>query len=38
MIEKQGEATVSCEFCRESYTFSREELQAVLDEMEKGTR
>ena len=31
MIEEQGEASVACEFCRESYRFSREELEAVLD-------
>jgi molecular chaperone Hsp33 len=34
-IAQQGEAAVACEFCRESYLFSREELEAVLRGMGK---
>lgn len=30
LIEEQGEAYIDCEFCRESYQFSRRELEAVL--------
>lgn len=36
LIERQGEASVSCEFCRESYLFSREELEAILRGTEEG--
>lgn len=30
LMDEQGEASATCEFCRESYLFSREELEAVL--------
>ena len=30
LIEREEETAVTCEFCRESYRFSREELEAVL--------
>lgn len=36
LIERQGEASVSCEFCRERYLFSREELEAILRGTEEG--
>lgn len=36
LIDEQGEAAVACEFCRESYLFNREELEGVLQGMEKG--
>lgn len=29
MIEQQGEATVTCEFCKQPYRFEREELEAL---------
>jgi molecular chaperone Hsp33 len=35
--EEQGEAVATCEFCRESYLFSREELEAILAGMGQGT-
>ncbi|MCM2358936.1 MAG: Hsp33 family molecular chaperone HslO [Geobacteraceae bacterium] len=35
-IEEQGEAAATCEFCREDYRFGREELEALLQGMEKG--
>ena len=35
-IDEQGEASVTCEFCREGYRFSREELEGILAGMEKG--
>jgi molecular chaperone Hsp33 len=38
LIDEQGEASVTCEFCRESYLYNREELEAVLCGMEKGAR
>jgi molecular chaperone Hsp33 len=34
LIAEQGEAAVACEFCRESYLFSRVELERVLAGME----
>lgn len=30
LIEEQGEAAATCEFCRERYTFNRKELEGVL--------
>ncbi len=36
LIREQGEASVNCEFCREGYRFSREELEAVLAGMAQG--
>ncbi|HLO25772.1 MAG TPA: Hsp33 family molecular chaperone HslO [Geobacteraceae bacterium] len=30
LIAEQGEAAATCEFCREPYTFNREELEGVL--------
>ena len=40
LIEQQGEASVTCEFCRESYLFSREELERIrkdIASVETGT-
>jgi molecular chaperone Hsp33 len=34
LIEREEVTTATCEFCRESYRFSREELEAVLRELE----
>jgi molecular chaperone Hsp33 len=31
LIDEQGEADVTCEFCREQYPFGREELEALRD-------
>jgi molecular chaperone Hsp33 len=33
MIEKQGSAKVTCEFCRKSYQVGRHELEALLDSL-----
>jgi molecular chaperone Hsp33 len=33
MIEKQGKADVTCEFCRNSYQLGRHELEALLDSL-----
>jgi molecular chaperone Hsp33 len=35
LLAEQGGATASCEFCRENYMFSREEVEALLEGMEK---
>jgi len=32
MIERDGEATVNCHFCRKKYHFSRDELEELLRE------
>ena len=40
LIEQQGEASVTCEFCRESYRYSREELERICKDIasvETGT-
>jgi len=40
LIEQQGEASVTCEFCRECYLFSREELERIrkdIASVETGT-
>jgi hypothetical protein len=34
MIAEQGEAEVTCEFCRSRYQFNREELELLLKEIE----
>jgi molecular chaperone Hsp33 len=34
MIDKQGKADVTCEFCRKSYHLSRRELAALLESMQ----
>lgn len=34
MIVEQGEAEVTCEFCRTRYHFNRDELEAILQEIE----
>jgi molecular chaperone Hsp33 len=33
MIAEQGEAEVTCEFCRSRYQFNREELELLLKEI-----
>ena len=33
LLEEEGEASATCEFCRETYLFSKEELQGVLEQM-----
>jgi molecular chaperone Hsp33 len=33
LLEKEGEAAVTCEFCRETYHFDRQELELLLQEM-----
>jgi molecular chaperone Hsp33 len=33
LLEKEGEAAVTCEFCREAYHFDRQELERLLQEM-----
>ena len=37
MIEQQGEAEVTCEFCREPYHFDRTDLERLLAELGTGT-
>ena len=37
MIEQQGEAEVTCEFCREPYHFDRADLERLLAELGTGT-
>ena len=34
MIEKQGRADVTCEFCRKTYALERTELEALLDSLQ----
>ena len=36
LVEEQGEAKVTCEFCRESYRFGRDELEALRGESGAG--
>ncbi|CAG0970862.1 partial 33 kDa chaperonin, partial [Anaerolineae bacterium] len=36
LMNEQGGAEVTCELCRERYSFSREELQRIVDEMMSG--
>jgi molecular chaperone Hsp33 len=38
LIARQGGTSVTCEFCREEYRFSREELERLFRELESGTR
>ena len=33
LMEEQGEVSVACEFCRESYLFGRDELERLLESM-----
>ena len=33
LLEEQGEAAVTCEFCRESYPFGRDDLEALRDDL-----
>ena len=33
MIEEQGQAELSCQFCDKVYRFSREELEEILAQM-----
>ena len=33
LVEEKGEAAVTCEFCRESYSFGRDYLEALCDDM-----
>ncbi len=33
IIERDGGAEVTCEFCREAYSFSRDELEGLLGEI-----
>jgi len=37
IIEEQGDAEVTCEFCRQAYSFSREELEQLVEEQEAGS-
>lgn len=30
LLQKEGEAEVRCEFCRDTYTFDRHELEGML--------
>ncbi|UFS71785.1 Hsp33 family molecular chaperone HslO [Geomonas sp. RF6] len=38
LIEEQGGAEVTCEFCRQQYSFSHEDLDALLKELEAGAQ
>jgi molecular chaperone Hsp33 len=34
MIDKQGKADVTCEFCRKNYHLGRQDLEVLLDSMQ----
>jgi molecular chaperone Hsp33 len=38
IIQREGEAGVTCEFCREAYSFSRAELERLLQEIGPGEK
>jgi molecular chaperone Hsp33 len=36
IIRKEGGTEVTCEFCREAYAFTREELERLVEELKSA--